>query len=102
MQFGPRLPAALASSSRTTHLRSQRHSLPTVWTSALAVVTLLYKTGHPVHKISCSTTDGSQTVTAAVGYLVAALSWNSWVRRKRRSAQERLMAQRQMQEPAQP
>ncbi len=42
------------------------------------------------------------TVTAAVGYLVAALSWNSWVRRKRRSAQERLMAQRQMQEPAQP
>lgn len=36
-------------------------------TSALAVVTLLYKTGHPVHKISCSTTDGSQTVTAAVG-----------------------------------
>ena len=41
------------------------------------------------------------TVAAAVGYLVASLTWTSWVRRKRRAAQERLLAQRQPQEPAQ-
>jgi phage tail sheath gpL-like len=36
-------------------------------TAATNVVTLLYKQGHPVHRVSCSTTDGVQTVTAAVG-----------------------------------
>ena len=42
------------------------------------------------------------TVTAAIGYLVSAFTWNSWVRRKRRAAQERLIAQRQVQEPVRP
>lgn len=42
------------------------------------------------------------TVVAAIGYLVSAFTWNSWVRRKRRAAQERLLSQRQMQDPVQP
>ena len=42
------------------------------------------------------------TVTAAIGYLVAAVTWNGWVRRKRRAAQERIIAQRQLREPLQP
>lgn len=41
------------------------------------------------------------TVTAAIGYLVSAFTWNSWVRRKRRAAQERLIARRERQEPVQ-
>ncbi len=42
------------------------------------------------------------TVTAAVGYLVSSFVWTSWVRRKRRAAQERIVAQRRQQEPLQP
>ena len=41
-------------------------------------------------------------MTAAVGYLISAFTWNSWVRRKRRAAQERLIAGREPQEPVQP
>lgn len=42
------------------------------------------------------------TVSAAVGYLVSSFTWTSWVRRKRRAAQERIVAQRRQQEPLQP
>lgn len=42
------------------------------------------------------------TVTAAIGYLVSSFTWTSWVRRKRRAAQERILAQRRQQEPLQP
>lgn len=42
------------------------------------------------------------TVSAAVGYLVSSFAWTSWVRRKRRAAQERIIAQRRQQEPLQP
>ncbi len=42
------------------------------------------------------------TVSAAVGYLVSSFTWTSWVRRKRRAAQERIVAQRRQQEPIQP
>lgn len=42
------------------------------------------------------------TVTAAIGYLVAAFTWNGWVRRKRRAAQERIIAQRQKPETIKP
>jgi len=41
-------------------------------------------------------------VSAAVGYLVSSFTWTSWVRRKRRAAQERIVAQRRQQEPIQP
>ncbi|GAA4771680.1 DUF2062 domain-containing protein [Novosphingobium ginsenosidimutans] len=42
------------------------------------------------------------TISAAVGYLVSSFTWTSWVRRKRRAAQERIVAQRRQQEPIQP
>jgi uncharacterized protein (DUF2062 family) len=42
------------------------------------------------------------TVSAAVGYLVASFGWSSWVRRKRRAAQEQLLQNRLGQEPQQP
>ena len=42
------------------------------------------------------------TVTAAIGYLVSSLVWTSWVRRKRRAAQERILTERQLQAPVQP
>jgi len=42
------------------------------------------------------------TISAAVGYLVSSFTWTSWIRRKRRAAQERIIAQRRQQEPLQP
>lgn len=42
------------------------------------------------------------TICAAVGYLVAAFGWNAWIRRKRRAAQERLIAQRRLAEQGTP
>lgn len=50
--------AAEINADSTFHLKA---------TAATNIVTLLYKNGHPVHRVSCSTTDGVQTVTAAVG-----------------------------------
>jgi len=42
------------------------------------------------------------TVSAAVGYLVSSFIWTSWVRRKRRAAQDRILADRLLKEPVQP
>ena len=42
------------------------------------------------------------TVSAAVGYLVSSFTWTIWVRRKRRAAQERIIAQRRLQESVEP
>lgn len=42
------------------------------------------------------------TVTAAIGYLVSSFIWTGLVRRKRRAAQERMLAERALQEPVQP
>ena len=42
------------------------------------------------------------TISAAIGYLISSLTWTSWVRRKRRAAQERIVAQRLQREPIQP
>ncbi len=42
------------------------------------------------------------TISAAIGYLIAAFGWTAWVRRKRRAAQERLLRARAGQEPLKP
>jgi len=42
------------------------------------------------------------TVSAAIGYLVSSFTWTSWVRRKRRAAQERILAQRRQQDHVEP
>jgi hypothetical protein len=42
------------------------------------------------------------TISASIGYLVAAFAWNARIRRRRRAAQQRLLRDRQGQGQRQP